>query len=219
MQCMRRFHRTIPSHKKRKRINQCQLKMIFALGWKSTYQSKILKFNVTSALTVTLVCQNIHTICIFPCKYHTMHLTFFAELSLGIIFLAKLSIFTCFESGWLIQYHTVTQQTLAAHGLEELFFQLCCCVSFWFWREIGFGLTYLFTQSTIQLWCCVGILVLAGNSFWCYILTQCTIQLCDCVSFWLWRENVLKMRTRFYKKILSGYFIMIHQPMCVFHKT
>ncbi len=34
-------------------------------------------------------------------------------------------------------------KTLAARGLEELFFQLCCCVSFWFWREIGFGLTYL----------------------------------------------------------------------------
>jgi hypothetical protein len=33
--------------------------------------------------------------------------------------------------------------TLAAHGLEELFFQLYCCVSF---------------------------LVLAGNRFWCYIL-------------------------------------------------
>jgi hypothetical protein len=26
--------------------------------------------------------------------------------------------------------------TLAARGLEELFFQLCCCVSFWFWQEI-----------------------------------------------------------------------------------
>jgi hypothetical protein len=35
--------------------------------------------------------------------------------------------------------------TLAARGLEELFFQLCCCVSFWFWREIGFGFTYLRT--------------------------------------------------------------------------
>jgi hypothetical protein len=31
---------------------------------------------------------------------------------------------------------------LAAHGLEELFFQLCCCVSFWFWREIGFDFSY-----------------------------------------------------------------------------
>ncbi len=34
--------------------------------------------------------------------------------------------------------------TLAAHGLEEPFFKLCCCVSdFWFWREIGFGVTYV----------------------------------------------------------------------------
>jgi hypothetical protein len=33
-------------------------------------------------------------------------------------------------------------KTLAACGLEELFFQLCCCVSFWFWQEIGFGFTY-----------------------------------------------------------------------------
>ncbi len=22
------------------------------------------------------------------------------------------------------------------------FFQLCCCVSFWFWQEIGFGFIY-----------------------------------------------------------------------------
>ncbi len=34
---------------------------------------------------------------------------------------------------------------LAACGLEELFFQLCCCVSFLFWWEIGFGFTYLCT--------------------------------------------------------------------------
>ena len=27
--------------------------------------------------------------------------------------------------------------TLASRGLEEPFFQLCCCVSFLFWREIG----------------------------------------------------------------------------------
>ncbi len=29
-----------------------------------------------------------------------------------------------------------------SRGLEELIFQLCCRVSFWFWREIGFGCTY-----------------------------------------------------------------------------
>jgi hypothetical protein len=36
---------------------------------------------------------------------------------------------------------TLQLQTLAARGLEELFFQLWFCVSFWFWREIGFGFT------------------------------------------------------------------------------
>ena len=35
-----------------------------------------------------------------------------------------------------------TPFTLASRGLEELFLQLCCCVSFWCWREIGFGFTY-----------------------------------------------------------------------------
>ncbi len=30
----------------------------------------------------------------------------------------------------------------ASRGLEEFFLQLCFCVSFWFWREIGFGFTY-----------------------------------------------------------------------------
>ncbi len=96
-------------------------------------------------------------------------------------------------------------------GAGGTFFQLCCCVSFWFWWEICFGFTYYYlcTQRTIQLWCCVSFLVLAGNSFWCYIHTQCTIQLCGCVVFWLRREIVLKVRTRFYKKILLGYFIFI----------
>jgi hypothetical protein len=36
------------------------------------------------------------------------------------------------------------RNTLAAHGLEESFFQLCCCVSvFWFWLEIDFCVTYV----------------------------------------------------------------------------
>ncbi len=50
------------------------------------------------------------------------------------------------------------------------FFQLCCCVSFWFWREISFGFTY-------------------------YLCTQSTIQLCCCVSFWFWQEIVLVLHT------------------------
>jgi hypothetical protein len=35
--------------------------------------------------------------------------------------------------------------TLASRGLEDFFLHLCCCVSFWFWRGIGSGFTYLCT--------------------------------------------------------------------------
>jgi hypothetical protein len=66
------------------------------------------------------------------------------------------------------------------------FFQLCCCVSFWFWREIGYGCTYYYVLG-VPYSCGVVLvfLVLAGNSFWCYVRTKCTIQLCGCVSFFV----------------------------------
>jgi hypothetical protein len=62
----------------------------------------------------------------------------------------------CWPAGYYLAYSKINleepgkvtqpnQDTLAACGLEELFFQLCFCVSFWFWREIGFGFTYLCT--------------------------------------------------------------------------
>ncbi len=72
------------------------------------------------------------------------------------------------------------RNTLAVHGLEELFAQLCCCVSFlvsggkwvlvlltylsrvqyscsvvlvfWFWQEIVFGITYVLS---LQYTCAV----------------------------------------------------------------
>ncbi len=51
-----------------------------------------------------------------------------------------------------------------SRGLEEPFFQLCCCVSFWFWREIGFGFYILLcTWSTIQLWSCVSFFGSGGK--------------------------------------------------------
>ncbi len=56
--------------------------------------------------------------------------------------------------------------------------QLCCCVSFWFWREIGFGCTYYYVLG-VPYSCGVVLvfLVLEGNCFWCYVRTQCTIQI------------------------------------------
>jgi hypothetical protein len=45
----------------------------------------------------------------------------------------------------LLTFAPTLIKTLAARGLEELFFLMWFCVSFWFWREIGFGFTYLCT--------------------------------------------------------------------------
>ncbi len=94
------------------------------------------------------------------------------------------------------QLHECVSVQMTAGRIHSLrvgwrkFFSSCAAVSvFWFWREIGFSVTYLHTQSTIQLWRCVSFLVLVGNSVWCYILyvlsTQCTIQLCNCVNFFV----------------------------------
>jgi hypothetical protein len=81
--------------------------------------------------------------------------------------------------------------TLAARGLEEPFFQLCCCVSvFWFWREIGFGVTYVLR---VQYSCDVMLVF----QFWREIVFGFAYVLsvqysCAVVSvFWLWQERVL----------------------------
>ncbi len=112
--------------------------------------------------------------------------------------------------------------TLATRGLEEPFFQLCCCVSIWFWWEIGFGFTYyiyMYSEYKTVVVLCQFFLI------WREIVFGVTYVLsvqysCAVVSvFWLWREIVFNLRTRSYKKILLGYFIMIRQPMCVFYKT
>jgi hypothetical protein len=66
--------------------------------------------------------------------------------------------------------------TLAMHGLEEPFFQLCCCASFLVVAEIVLGDTYL----PYQFCRCVFFFVAAGNSFWLRGLV-----------FSLWREIVL----------------------------
>jgi hypothetical protein len=66
--------------------------------------------------------------------------------------------------------------TIAVRGLEEPFFQWCCCVSFLVVAEIVLGDTYL----PYQLCRCVFFFVAAENSFWLHRSV-----------FWLWREIVL----------------------------
>ena len=46
------------------------------------------------------------------------------------------------------------------------------CVSFWFWREIGFGCTYYYVLGgPYSCGVVLVFLVLAGNSFWCDLRT------------------------------------------------
>ncbi len=62
-----------------------------------------------------------------------------------------------------------------------------------------------------------------GNSFWCYVRIVLSVHYsCAVVSvFWLWREIVLKMRTRFYTKsywvtlLWSACFSKTSRPFCV----
>jgi hypothetical protein len=103
------------------------------------------------------------------------------------------------------EHVAVAVNTLAAHGLEEPFFQLCCCVSFWFWQEVGFGLhTYVLRVPyscgvvsvfvlrreivfgtyvlTIQLLCCVSFFGSGGKYFLMlrtYIVYNTVVQLCS----------------------------------------
>jgi hypothetical protein len=80
--------------------------------------------------------------------------------------------------------------TLALRGLEEPFFKLCCCVSFLFWREIGFGCTYYYVLR-VPYSCGVVLvfLVLVGNIF-CVTYVLSVQYNCAVVSvFLLWREK------------------------------
>jgi hypothetical protein len=99
--------------------------------------------------------------------------------------------------------------TLAARGLEELF-SSCAVVSVF--GSGGEKVLVLHTYGLRVQYSC-GIVLVCW--FWREIVFCVTQVLsvqysCAVVSvFWLWQEIDLKMRTRFYNKILLGYFIMI----------
>ncbi len=71
----------------------------------------------------------------------------YVKIQRVLIFQTEVSCFsvTLFYSTLLALTDRITDRetnTLATPGLEEPFFQLCCCVSFLFLREIDFGFTY-----------------------------------------------------------------------------
>ncbi len=72
---------------------------------------------------------------------------------------------------------------------------VCCIVSvFWFWREIGFDVTYVLR---VQYSCDVVLVfwfwreIVFGVIYVLSVHYNCA----DVLVFWLWREIVLKMRT------------------------
>ena len=88
----------------------------------------------------------------------------------------------------------------ASRGLEEPFFQLCCCVSFLFLWEIGFGCTYYYVLR-VPYSCGVVLvfLVLAENTFLCYVET---------------REDANKKRIRMIDCTHTNSYVVTH--MCQF---
>ncbi len=79
-----------------------------------------------------------------------------------------------YGSSRLILFGLGNQKTLAARGLEELFFQLCCHVSFWFWREMGSGLHTYVLRVPYSCGVVSVFVLLAGNGFW-YVRTYHTV--------------------------------------------
>ncbi len=88
--------------------------------------------------------------------------------------------------------NSVGAGTLALRGLEKLFSQLCCCVSFWFWREIGFGCTYYYVLGVP--YCCgvvLVFLVLAGNGFCVTYVLSVQYSFAVVSFFLLWWEKFI----------------------------
>jgi hypothetical protein len=65
---------------------------------------------------------------------------------------------------------------------------LFCCVSFWFWRGIGFGLHTYVLRGPYSCGVVSVFVLLAGNSFW-YVRTYHTVVV-FCYFFWFWWEIV-----------------------------
>ncbi len=99
---------------------------------------------------------------------------FLYNLKVLVVCLAGCAVVSVFGSGgkyavfllWPENFITTKKKRSSSRG------GLCCCVSFWFWREIGFGCTYYYILG-VPYSCGVVlvILVLMGNSFWCYVRT------------------------------------------------
>ena len=74
--------------------------------------------------------------------------------------------------------------TLAARGLEEILLQLCCCVSFLFWQEIGFGFTYLRTLLNKLFYKRTNIFLIVVEVLR-FLVHQCVVSFCSHIQYGL----------------------------------
>ncbi len=113
-----------------------------------------------------------------------LHKCISVQMAVGQIHLLRVGWRDFFSScGFVSVFGSGGKQALVLHTYV-LRVQYSCGVVlvFWFCQEIVFGVTYVLS-----------------------VLYSCAV-----VSvFWLWWEIDLKMRTRFYKKILLGYFFLL----------
>ncbi len=77
----------------------------------------------------------------------------------------------CRDSLILMRVCSTTNNYTHCAWAGETFFQLCCCVSFWFWREICFGFTYT-TNYVLRVQYSCGVVLV----------------------FWFWRGIFLVLR-------------------------
>ncbi len=154
--------------------------LFLALYWSTTIQSLLFLKNIenfvwfpNNTYWVSLFLRN--NLLIFRTGVSCFSVTLFYSTLFCCGGKANLVRFTLFHSTLLTLTDRMTDRgtnTLASRGLVEPFFQLCCCVSFLFWWEIGFGFTYYYVlRVSYSCGFVLFFLVLAGNSFWCYVHT------------------------------------------------
>ncbi len=114
---------------------------------------------------------------LFDFRNNTYWVSFYLEKQLanipdkGFLYLCNTLLLYSLSPYWRTERQTETQIHLLRVGWRNLF-PMGCCVSFLFWREIGFGCTYYYVLR-VPYSCGVVLvfLVLAGNRFWCYVRT------------------------------------------------
>jgi hypothetical protein len=151
-----------------------------------------------------LFLKNIENFVWFPKQYLLGFFTLEKQLAnipdRGFLFLYITLLLYSLSPYWRTEWLTETQIHLLCLGWRNLFSSCAvCCVSFWFWREIGFGLhTHVLT---VQYNCGVVFVFWLRRQIVFGVTYIFSVQYsCAVVSvFWLWREIVLKMRTSFYK--------------------